>query len=127
VCVCVCVCLCVCASAQPAEPAAGQRVDAAEVAAPYRALVREVIQTRLGGRGPLLVGILANDDPAAVKYADWTRRACEADGIRYELRRVARTDVEDALSAANADPAVHGILIYYPVFGASALPLPGAP
>lgn len=29
------------------------------------------------GRNPLLVGFLANDDPAARMYADWTRRTCE--------------------------------------------------
>ena len=27
-------------------------------------------------------------------------------------------DLEDALHEANADPAVHGIMIFYPVFGA---------
>jgi len=31
--------------------------------------------------------------------------------------QVAEYDLEKALSDANADPDVHGILIYYPVFG----------
>ena len=48
--------------------------------------VREYIQTRLKGVGPRFVGILANNDPAARKYAEWTRRACTKDGIRYEVR-----------------------------------------
>ena len=26
---------------------------------------------------PLLVGFLANDDPAARMYADWTRKTCD--------------------------------------------------
>ena len=29
------------------------------------------------GRTPLLVGFLANDDPAARMYADWTARTCK--------------------------------------------------
>lgn len=28
------------------------------------------------GKSPLLVGFLANTDPAARKYADWTDRTC---------------------------------------------------
>ena len=28
------------------------------------------------GRGPLLVGFLANNDPAARMYADWTQKTC---------------------------------------------------
>jgi methylenetetrahydrofolate dehydrogenase (NAD+) len=29
------------------------------------------------GRKPLLVGFLANSDPAAKMYADWTGKTCE--------------------------------------------------
>ena len=29
------------------------------------------------GKAPLLVGFLANDDPAARKYAEWTDRTCQ--------------------------------------------------
>ena len=28
-------------------------------------------------RSPLLIGFLANDDPAARKYAEWTQRTCK--------------------------------------------------
>jgi len=48
--------------------------------------VREYIAEKLGGVGPRFVGILANTDPAARKYAEWTGRACMKDGIRYEVR-----------------------------------------
>lgn len=54
---------------------------------------------------------------AAVKYAEWTGKACEADGIRYELRKCAKEDLEDRLDEANKDASVHGIMIYYPIFG----------
>lgn len=67
---------------------------------------------------PLLVGLLANKDPAAKKYAEWTGKACQADGLRYELRMVDDPiDVESALVDANDDPRVHGIIVYYPIFG----------
>lgn len=29
-----------------------------------------------GGRVPTLVGLLANDDPAAQMYAEWTEKTC---------------------------------------------------
>jgi methylenetetrahydrofolate dehydrogenase (NAD+) len=66
----------------------------------------------------LLVGLLANSDPAAKKYAEWTGKACRADGLRYELRELSDPiDVENALLDANDDPRVHGIIVYYPIFG----------
>lgn len=61
---------------------------------------------------------MANKDPAAIKYAEWTGKACQADGLRYELRIIDDPlDVEAALLNANDDPRVHGIIIYYPIFG----------
>jgi methylenetetrahydrofolate dehydrogenase (NAD+) len=67
---------------------------------------------------PLLVGLLANNDPAAKQYAEWTGRACRADGIRYEIRTIDDPiHVELALQQANDDPKVHGIIVYYPIFG----------
>jgi len=67
---------------------------------------------------PLLVGLLANNDPAAKQYAEWTGKACRADGLRYELRQLQDPiDVEAALNEANDDPKVHGIIVYYPIFG----------
>ena len=67
---------------------------------------------------PLLVGLLANNDPAAKQYAEWTGRACRADGIRYEIRTIDDPiHVEQALQQANDDPKVHGIIVYYPIFG----------
>lgn len=67
---------------------------------------------------PLLVGLLANHDPAAKQYAEWTGRACRADGIRYEIRTIDDPiHVEMALQQVNDDPHVHGIIVYYPIFG----------
>lgn len=64
------------------------------------------------GQGqPKLVGFLANGDPAGEVYARMTRRACEKNGVGYELRRPERVELEDAVIAANADPDVHGIIV----------------
>ena len=46
-----------------------------------------------------------------------TQRACEKTGVAFELRRVARVDIEAAVIAANKEARVHGIIIYYPIFG----------
>lgn len=83
-----------------ADPTKGIKVDAAIIARPFR----DQIQSRIAElksqektEAPLLVGLLANDDPAALKYAEWTGKACQNDGLRYELRRIDPVDVEDAL------------------------------
>jgi methylenetetrahydrofolate dehydrogenase (NAD+) len=64
---------------------AGEKYDAGVIAEPFREEVKQYIQNVLGGVGPKLVGLLANSDPAARKYAEWTGRACARDGIRYEV------------------------------------------
>ena len=62
--------------------------------------------------------MLANTDPAARQYAEWTGKACKNDGLRYELRTLDDPiDVEAALLDANDDPRVHGVIVYYPIFG----------
>lgn len=88
------------------------------IAQPYREEIASSISTKYPHNPPKLVGFLANSDPAAKKYAEWTGRACTEDKIQYELREVDSMDLEKALHEANADPTVHGIIIYYPVFGA---------
>ena len=92
------------------------KVSAATVAKPFREEVQQMISKF--GFQPKLVGFLANDDMGAKKYAEWTGRACAADGIDFELREVPMLELEERLHEANEDPAVHGIMIYYPCFGA---------
>lgn len=98
----------------------GIKLDVSDLAKPYREQIRQSV-CRLKEKNiesPLLVGLLSNSDPAAKQYAEWTKRACEADGIRYELRQVDDPlDVEVTLQNLNDDPNVHGILVYYPIFG----------
>lgn len=37
-------------------------------------------------------------------------------GFEFDLRKVAKEDIEEAILAANVDDSVHGIIVYYPIF-----------
>lgn len=90
-------------------------IDPALVAAQ----VREQIRTELASiPEPLtLVGLLAEGDAPSVTYAEYTRRGCEDVGIRFELREVAPGGAERVIHDVSVDPAVHGVLVYYPLAG----------
>jgi methylenetetrahydrofolate dehydrogenase (NADP+)/methenyltetrahydrofolate cyclohydrolase len=90
-------------------------IDPAEVARSFREEIRAEIRAL---HEPLvLVGLLAADHGPSATYAEYTRRGCDDVGVRFDLRHVKRLDAESAVLAANADTGVHGMLIYYPVFG----------
>ncbi|MCJ1257438.1 hypothetical protein MMC24_005263 [Lignoscripta atroalba] len=97
-----------------AVPAACKVVLAGSVAKTLLAEVAEGL-SRLE-RPPLLVGFLANADPAARMYADWTDRTCKENGFQFELREVDRENLEEHIIAANQDDLVDGIIVYYPIF-----------
>ncbi|KAI9690757.1 MAG: NAD-dependent 5,10-methylenetetrahydrafolate dehydrogenase [Bogoriella megaspora] len=83
-----------------------------------QSLLKEIVDERQAlSRAPLLVGFLANDDPAAQMYADWTAKTCKDNAFDFELRKVNREDLEDRLVEANQDDKVNGVIVYYPVFG----------
>ena len=105
-------------SSSPASP--GAKVSAVDIAKPFRSEIQAHIQRIKAEHNltPVLVGFLANEDQAARKYAEWTKKACEADGICFELRECAQVELEAKLQEANKDNGVHGIMIYYPCFGA---------
>ncbi|KAG7191316.1 NAD-dependent 5,10-methylenetetrahydrafolate dehydrogenase [Scheffersomyces spartinae] len=96
---------------------AGRTILASTIAKPY---VEEVVQevSKLDFK-PKIVGLLANEDPAAKMYASWTAKTCEPLGFEYELRSVGKNELEAALIRANKDDDVHGIMVYFPVFGDS--------
>lgn len=66
---------------------------------------------------PKLVGFLANTDPAAKMYADFTKKTSLECGFRFDTREVNKEDLEDAIMDANEDTDVDGIMVYFPVFG----------
>ncbi|ABN68011.2 tetrahydrofolate dehydrogenase/cyclohydrolase [Scheffersomyces stipitis CBS 6054] len=96
---------------------AGRTILASTIAKPF---VEEVTGglTKLDFK-PKLVGFLANDDPAAKMYANWTGKTCESLGFHYELIDVNKNELENELIKANNDDAVNGIMVYFPVFGDS--------
>ncbi len=63
-----------------------------------------------------VVGFIASDDKPSIAYANATKKTFTAAGFDYELRHVARLELEDEILAANEEPDVHGIFIYFPVF-----------
>ncbi|CDR98791.1 hypothetical protein [Sporisorium scitamineum] len=122
----------------PSAENPGKLVQASGIAAPYQDAIKEAIEARIdqGKSRPKLVGILATPSPPSVAYAEWTRKACEAIGIEFEIWKTwddsvevkeedhkgtapdfdLEADVEDLIIAANADDKVHGIMVYYPIF-----------
>ncbi|KAK3824952.1 MAG: hypothetical protein J3Q66DRAFT_326490 [Benniella sp.] len=90
-------------------------VLAQTVSASFRDELKKTIKER--GIRPKLVGFLANSDPAAAKYAEWTDKTCQETGIEFELRVCSRNELEEKIVEANQDDNVHGIMVYYPVFG----------
>jgi methylenetetrahydrofolate dehydrogenase (NADP+)/methenyltetrahydrofolate cyclohydrolase len=85
------------------------------VAERYRAEIRQEI--RALGTQLKVVGFLAGDYGPSLTYAEYTKSACEELGIAYQLRTCGRLELEQAIVEANQDPAIHGIMVYYPIFG----------
>lgn len=93
----------------------GAVADAFEVASPYLDAAMQEIHRR--GLVLRLWGLLAAEDGPSLTYARRTAEACESVGVHYTLRRVEPLGMEAEIMAANADPCVHGIIVYYPVLG----------
>jgi len=105
------------ASAELVLAPGARKVLAEEIAAPFRKEIRDAVEKMEGGLGPKLVGFLANGDPAARKYAEWTGKAFAVDNLRFELREVDELSLEEELEKANTEGDVDGVMIYYPIFG----------
>lgn len=67
--------------AAPAVPKTCKVVMAENMAKSLLAEVKETLRAVQGGEAgavkPCLAAFLANDDPAAVKYAEWSKKTCE--------------------------------------------------
>jgi len=88
--------------------------DPANVAKSYVDAVEA--EVRSIGQQIRVVGFIASDDLPSLSYAKATRQTFSEVGIDYDLRQVERLALEEAIMAANADPDIHGIFIYFPVF-----------
>ncbi|HTJ82691.1 MAG TPA: bifunctional methylenetetrahydrofolate dehydrogenase/methenyltetrahydrofolate cyclohydrolase [Polyangiaceae bacterium] len=97
-------------------------LDPAEIAASFRSEIRSEIAAL--PEPIVLRGFLGTAGDSGTKergpshtYAEYTRKGCDDVGVRFDLVEVPRLEIEHAIEAANADAGVHGILVYYPVFG----------
>jgi 5,10-methylene-tetrahydrofolate dehydrogenase/methenyl tetrahydrofolate cyclohydrolase len=90
-------------------------LDAAAAAEHFKQQIRA--QVARSPESLVLVGVLAADSGPSVTYARYAQKACEQVGVSFQLRRATRLDAEQVIREANADPNVHGIMVYYPVFG----------
>ena len=88
-------------------------IDAADVAEPFRAETRARV-ARLG-RQLRVVGLLSQPDGPAHTYAQYAQRGAEDAGITMDLWQLTGDGAAEAIRAANADPAVDGIFLYYPL------------
>lgn len=79
-------------------------------------LVEVAASIKASKQTPRLHGFLANKDPAARMYADWTKKTCEENGIDFTLREVNPESLEDQVRLANRDDNIDGMIVYYPVF-----------
>lgn len=64
-----------------------------------------------------IIGFLASDDLASNTYAEYTKKACESVGINFSLKKVDKSSIQDLILEANLDSTVHGIFVYYPIYG----------
>lgn len=64
-----------------------------------------------------VLGFLSRDYGPSKTYATYTKSTCEKLGINFELREVPRLALAKSILQANQDHSVHGIMVYYPIFG----------
>ena len=88
-------------------------IDAAEVAEPFRDETRAGV-ARLD-RALRVVGLLTQTQGPANTYATYARRGAEDAGITMDIWEPELDGVEAAIREANADAAIDGIFLYYPL------------
>ena len=90
-------------------------IDPGDVAKNFRAEIKQSIAQL---KKPLKVaGFLSTESSPSVTYANYTKIGCDDVGIEFNLHHENRLALEKKLDEANNDPNVHGIFVYYPIFG----------
>lgn len=98
----------------------GVILDGKTLAAKVKEEIKAGVE-KLASRGvtPKLTAVLVGDDPGSVVYARAKEKACAGVGMAYELHHLpGDTPEAEALGLVaklNADPAVHGILVEFPL------------
>ncbi|KAL5604320.1 hypothetical protein BROUX41_002293 [Berkeleyomyces rouxiae] len=97
-----------------AAPVACKTILANTIAKGLLGEVHQTLETL--AQKPSLVAFLANSDPHAMQYAEWSKKTCEENGFDFELRQVDKEELEEKILEANVDDKVDGIIVYYPIF-----------
>jgi methylenetetrahydrofolate dehydrogenase (NADP+)/methenyltetrahydrofolate cyclohydrolase len=97
-------------------------LDGAALAERIRAdIASRVVRLAEAGHRPGLAVILVGEDPASAVYVRHKVADCEAAGIRSILDRLpadtTQAELLSRITAHNADPTVHGILVQLPLPG----------
>jgi methylenetetrahydrofolate dehydrogenase (NADP+)/methenyltetrahydrofolate cyclohydrolase len=95
-------------------------IDGKAIAAEVRDELREDIRAlKEKGITPSLAAVVVGDDPSVEVYARMKKKACEALGIEYELRKfpedVTEGDLLLELEGLHQDRGIHGILVQFPI------------
>ena len=64
-----------------------------------------------------IVGFLVPGDHASETYASYTKAGCDDVGINFSLVKAHQETIKQLLAETNEDASIHGIFVYYPVFG----------
>ena len=101
---------------------AAQFLDGKVIAAELEAQLQKRVEALVAkGMTPGLTVILVGEDPASQTYVSNKEKACARLGIRSVTLRMpentTQEELETAICEANADPAVHGILVQLPLPG----------
>ncbi len=98
-----------------------QILDGNAIARKLRAELRDRVETRTasGQRPPGLAVILVGNDPASEIYVRHKRRDCEEVGFHSNVQHlsanVTQEDLEERVTALNADTSIDGILVQLPL------------
>ncbi|KAF6762013.1 methylenetetrahydrofolate dehydrogenase [Ephemerocybe angulata] len=112
------------AAAPPAPVGKGILLKADPIAATFRDEVKGTLEQCTVR--PKLVGILSTSSAPSKFYAEFTKKQCEELGVEFVLKKTGAAldpelgegeGVEDAIIEANTDSSVHGIMVYFPIFG----------
>ena len=91
-------------------------LDPSPIAAEYRRETRDTVaRLTTPERRLRILGLLGQRKGPAATYARYARRGCEEVGIELDVRHVKPDEVEALIAAANVDPTVDGIFLYYPL------------
>jgi len=90
-------------------------IDPGVVAKKFRAEIKQSIATE--NASLKLAGFLSTESSPSVTYANYTKIGCDDVGIDFILHHENRLALEKKIDEANLDPNIHGIIVYYPIFG----------